>query len=256
MRVSLIQLRIDETEPVDTRIDRAVGMIRDCNADLVILPELWNSGAFDVETARRVAEPLDGPLVSSLSAVARDRGIWLHGGSFTELADDGRHFNTAVLFSPDGSLAATYRKIHLFGFSEGETTLMTAGEEIVVVDSPLGRTALATCYDLRFPELFRRFVDAGATAVLLTSGWPSPRISHWQVLTRARAIENQLLVVACNEVGVHGGMTLGGHSVVVAADGEVVAEASADETVISADVDVSRAAAWRAAFPVLDDRRV
>lgn len=254
MRVSLIQLRVDDTEPVADRVDRALDLAASSDAEVVLLPELWNSGAFDIETARRVAEPLDGPLVARISRTARDRGIWIHGGSFTESVSDGRHYNTSVLFRPDGTLAATYRKIHLFGFSEGETTLMSAGDEIVVVDTPLGRTALATCYDLRFPELFRRFVDAGATAVLMSSGWPTARIAHWDILTRARAIEDQLLVVACNEVGTHASVTLGGHSVVVSASGEVLAQAGDGEEVLTVDVDPSATQRWRDAFPVLADR--
>jgi len=256
VRVALLQLRIDGDEPVAERVPRSLAWAREAaaDADLVVLPELWHVGAFDVDSAREYAEPLDGPLVSALAAVARDTGTWLHGGSFSEVAADGRHFNTSVLFAPDGSLAATYRKIHLFGFTGGETTLMSAGDALVVTDTPWGRTGLATCYDLRFPELFRGLLDRGATAVVVSSGWPTPRIDHWATLTRARAIENQYPVIACNEVGTHGGAVLGGRSVVVDAQGRVLAEAGSGEELLVADVDIDLALRWREQFPVHADR--
>ena len=258
MHVSLIQLDVSATEAIPDRITRTMELVAEASrdTDLVVLPELWHVGAFDVEGARANAEPIDGPLVSLMSRAAATHGVWMHGGSFAERGADGRHFNTSVLFAPDGRLVSTYRKIHLFGFTGGETTLMSAGEEVVVVETPLGLTGLATCYDLRFPELYRRFVDAGAVAVIMGSGWPTPRISHWSTLVRARAIENQMVVMACNEVGTHAGTVLGGHSVVVDATGEVLAEAGGGEEILRAQVDIERVLQWRERFPVLGDRRL
>jgi predicted amidohydrolase len=224
-------------------------------ADIVVLPELWVSGAFDLPLAREVAAPLDSPVVQSVQALATKAGTWVHAGSYAERLPDGRTFNTAVLIGPDGEIIATYRKRHLFGFADGERTLMSSGDALVVAETPLGATGLATCYDLRFPEMFRNLVDAGAETFLLSSGWPTPRIEHWRVLARARAIEDLAWVVACNGVGSHAGITLGGHSIVVDPQGNIIAEAGDDETVLYADVDVTRAAQWRAEFPVLGDRR-
>ena len=224
-------------------------------ADIAVLPELWVSGAFDLPLAREVAAPLDSPVVQSVQALAAKAGAWVHAGSYAERLPDGRTFNTAVLIGPDGDIIATYRKRHLFGFADGERTLMSSGDALVVAETPLGATGLATCYDLRFPEMFRNLVDAGAETFLLSSGWPTPRIEHWRVLARARAIEDLAWVVACNGVGSHAGITLGGHSIVVDPQGNIVAEAGNDETVLYADVDVTRAAQWRAEFPVLGDRR-
>ena len=203
----------------------------------MILPELWHVGAFDVDAAREHAPAARRAARAALGGLAAEHRAWLHGGSFCELADDGQHYNTSVLFAPDGELVASYRKVHLFGFDGGETVLMSGGEELVVVETPLGPTGLATCYDLRFPELFRALTDGGATAFLLTSGWPTPRIEHWDVLTRARAIENQAWFVACNEVGAQPGIELGGHSVVVDPKGAVVAQARHREEVLFVDVD-------------------
>lgn len=253
--VAMLQLAITDAEPVADRILRAVQLIDAQTADLVVLPELWHCGAFDVEKARVHAEPIDGPLVTTLSEAAARNKVWLHGGSFTELGDDGAHYNTAVLFDPNGNLVCSYRKIHLFGFDGGETVLMSGGEELIVVDTPLGPTGIATCYDLRFPEMFRALNEGGAETFLLCSGWPSKRIAHWTALNVARAIENQAWVVACNEVGTHAGTELGGRSIVVDPLGDVVVQGGPDEEVIVAEVDPSRVASWRAAFPAQKDRR-
>ena len=257
VNIAMLQLAVDDTEPVYERVPRVIGMIRQAaqRAELIVLPELWPTGAFAYETMATHAQPLDGPLVDDLSAVAAECGVWLHGGSFVE-ASGGDLFNTSVLFAPDGRLVASYRKIHLFGFDGGETTLLSGGDELVVVDTPLGPTGLATCYDLRFPEFFRALTEGGATAVLLTSGWPLSRVGHWHVLVQARAIEDQLLMVACNEVGTQGSVTLAGHSMVVDPRGAVIVQAGEHADVVYASVDPDAAHQWRETFPVLRDIRL
>ena len=168
----------------------------------------------------------------------------------------GNTYNTAVLIGPNGDIRATYRKVHLFGFSGGETTLMTAGDDLVVVDTPLGPTGLATCYDLRFPEMFRQLVDRGAQSFLVASGWPTRRIEHWRILARARAIENQAWMLACNEVGSHAGVVLGGNSMIVDPWGAIVAEGDSSECVVSAELDPEYVTETRQIFPVLADRKL
>ena len=144
---------------------------------------------------------------------------------------------------------------------------MEAGEDVVVVDLPAGgsstvRAGLSTCYDLRFPEIYRRQVDAGAELFVVPAAWPAARVAHWTLLGQARAIENQCVVVQCNTAGTHAGTVMGGGSQVVAATGEVLAQApaldpsSAGECVLSVDVDLSATTAYREAFPVLADRRL
>lgn len=260
VRIALLQLDCSTTESPGHRVTRALELIRatvkEQHPDIIVLPELWHVGAFDLEAARDHAQPIDGPLVQALGGLAGELGVWLHGGSFCEVDSDGEHFNTSVLFAPDGRLVASYRKIHLFGFDGGETTLMSSGDELVVVDTPLGPTALATCYDMRFPEMFRAVTEGEATAVLLCSGWPTKRIGHWDVLTQARAIENQLWFVACNEVGSQPGIDLGGHSIVVGPDGTVAAQAGEAEQVLVVDVDPAAVGQWREAFPALKDIRI
>jgi predicted amidohydrolase len=253
-RVALVQLDVSDTEEVEARIERAAAMVEGLtDVDLAVLPELWHVGAFDLESAKAHAQPIDGPLVTRMRAAARAAGIWLHMGSFAELAG-GDRYNTSVVIDPEGDIAATYRKLHLFGWADGEPSVMTAGESLVVLPTPLGATGLATCYDLRFPELYRRLVDSGAEVFLMASGWPTPRIEHWSILARARAIEDEAWVVACNSAGTHVGTTMGGRSVVVDPRGTVVAEAGEGEEILYADVDPDLPRQWRSAFPVLTDR--
>jgi len=256
-RVALLQVSSDASEAPQDRIERVLGMLGEAlpQADIAVLPELWISGAFDLPLAREVALPLESPVLARIRDMARDTATWVHAGSYAERLNDGRTFNTAVLISSQGDIVATYRKRHLFGFADGERTLMSAGEGLVVAETPLGATGLATCYDLRFPEMFRDLLDAGAETFLLASGWPTPRIEHWRVLAQARAIEDQAWVVACNGVGSHAGISLGGHSIVVDPQGTIVAEAEGGETVLYADVEPEQAVTWRTAFPVLSDRR-
>ena len=253
-KVALVQLDVSDTESVADRIERAAGIVESItDADLIVLPELWHVGAFDLAKAREHAEPFDGPLVTRMRASAVAVKTTLHMGSFAELVGDKRH-NTAVIIDAVGDVLATYRKIHLFGWEDGEPSVMTAGESCVVLPTPLGATGLATCYDLRFPELFRRLVDSGAESFLIDSGWPSPRINHWTVLAQARAIENQAWMIACNNAGTHAGVEMGGSSIVVDPRGNVVAQAGVSEEVLVADIDIDIARTWRRQFPVLADR--
>jgi predicted amidohydrolase len=257
MRIAAVQLDFDTHEPFQERVARIVGLVHaQRDVDLVVLPELWPNGGFTYQMWAPTAEPLDGPLVNALGNAAHDIGAYVHLGSFVERHSDGSLTNTAVLLGPDGGQQAVYRKMHLFGFGEGEPALMTAGTQVSVVDTAHGRWGLATCYDLRFPELFRALVDRGAELVVVPAAWPAARVSHWSVLARARAIENQLVVVAVNTVGEQAGKRMGGASVVVDARGTVLAEAGDEAEVLHADVDLADVAKWRAEFPVLADRRL
>ena len=256
-RVALLQISSDAREHPEKRIDRVLGLLADTatDCDFAVLPELWIAGAFDLDLIRAVAAPLESSIIDRIRTIAADSRTWIHAGSYPERLPDGTTYNTAVLLGPDGDIVATYRKRHLFGFAEGERTVMNAGDALVVVDTPLGRTGLATCYDLRFPEMFRDLTEMGAQTLLLCSGWPIPRIEHWRVLARARAIENLAWVVAANGVGSHAGITLGGHSVIVDPQGAITHEAGETETVIFGDVDPGQADALRHALPALGERR-
>ena len=222
--------------------------------DLLVLPELWPTGAFNLTdlSSHRAQEGL----VRQLGVAAADAGVWLHAGTVPlGMADSaGRTFNTALLFNPEGKLVTTYRKRHLFGWEDGERTVVAAGEDLVVADTPLGRTGLATCYDLRFPEMFRDLETRGADSFIVAAGWPAQRLHHWWVLVQARAIENQALTIACNARGRNGDTVLGGGSMVVDARGQVLVQGGPDDEYVDVVVDPADTAAWRAEFPVLRDR--
>ncbi|MGA5322062.1 carbon-nitrogen family hydrolase [Streptomyces seoulensis] len=255
MRASLIQIRVDESESVAGRRLRAADLVRaEADADLVVLPELWTTGAFAYDTFATEAEPLDGPTHEAMAQAAKDAGVWLHAGSVPERDPDGTLYNTALVFSPSGELAASYRKIHRFGFDQGEAVLMGAGSEPVTVALPETTAGLATCYDLRFPELFRTLTDAGAETLVVSAGWPERRRAHWTLLAQARAVENQAYVLACGTAGTHAGVPQAGHSIVVDPWGEVLAEAGPDEEVLRAEFDPAKVPATREQFPALKDR--
>ncbi|MEU4463307.1 carbon-nitrogen family hydrolase [Streptomyces sp. NPDC024017] len=255
MRASVIQIAVNEDESVEARRRRVAAMVREqAGADLVVLPELWTTGAFAYEEFGREAEPLEGPTYETMAKAASDAGVWLHAGSIPERDPDGPLYNTSLVFSPSGDLAAAYRKIHRFGFDKGEAVLMGAGTELVTVRVPATTLGLSTCYDLRFPELFRGLVDAGAETLVVSAGWPERRRSHWTLLAQARAVENQAFVVACGTAGTHAGVPQAGHSIVVDPWGEVLAQAGAGEEVLTVEFDPGKVATTREQFPALKDR--
>lgn len=254
MRVHVIQLAYGDTESLADRTARVARTVRaQEGADLVVLPELWPQGGFSYDRWSDEAQPVDGDVVESMRRTARELGAMVHMGSFVERDEAGRLFNTSVLLGSQGEILATYRKVHLFGFGDGEPKLMHAGDQPAVVHDGLG---LATCYDLRFPEQFRRLLDGGAEVVLLVAAWPAKRVQHWRLLAQARAVENQAYVVACNTAGSHAGVPMGGGSLVVDPWGEVLAEAGTDEEVLVVDLDRQLVERTRAGFPVLADRRL
>ncbi|MEO8105676.1 MAG: carbon-nitrogen family hydrolase [Actinomycetes bacterium] len=257
MKVAAVQYEFIESEPFDARVDRMLGLVGACSdADLVVLPELWPNGGFTYDQWEATAQRLDGELVSRLRDAARSASVVLHVGSFIERHDDGSLTNTALVLERDGVECALYRKLHLFGFSDGEPKYLTAGRDLVVAQTSVGRLGLATCYDLRFPEMFRRLLDDGAEMFVVPAAWPLARIAHWSVLARARAIENQTPLVALNTVGTHGGVDMGGASVIVDSLGVPLVEAGAAEEVVRAELDPAATQAWRQRFPVLSDRRL
>jgi predicted amidohydrolase len=283
MRISGIQLGYDDDETLEDRVRRVSDLVRTQRAaDLIVLPELWPSTGFGYRRWGAAAQTLEGPVVTAMREVAREVGAHLHMGSFIEatpealdrlasvdhdvtalpeLADGERGlWNTSVLIDPAGDIVATYRKIHRFGFGNGEPRLLEAGEDIVTAEIEVdGRTVtlgLATCYDLRFPELFRSLLDRGAEVFVVPAAWPAPRVDHWSLLSRARAAEDFCAVVAVNTAGFHSKTQMGGHSVILDASADVLAEAGEAETIITADLDLESIRERRSAFPALGDRRL
>ena len=255
-KVALLQVSTDDSESVADRIVRVTNLTKEwvTKADFVVLPELWHVGAFSSELFDQYALPTKNDLVSSFCQIAKESNCWIHFGSFVEKHEKGIS-NTAVTINNLGEVVSQYRKIHLFGFDQGEAIVLSRGDKPeVIASTPLGITGVATCYDLRFPELFRAQVDQGAQTILIASGWPTPRIEHWRVLNTARAIENQAWVIACNQVGKNADYILGGHSMVISPKGEIVGELGTNEDVLVAEIDLALVNTWRDSFPVLKDR--
>jgi predicted amidohydrolase len=266
LRVRAIQVSYGDDESPDERLKRVARQVAgQQDADLIVLPELWTPGGFAYGRWDECAEPLDGPFVAAMSAAARAAGATLHAGSFIE-RDGGQLYNTSVVLAPDGQVSATYRKRHRFG--DGEKLRLGAGDGPSVMPltvrgrpgGPVATMGLATCYDLRFPELFRELVDLGCDLFVVPAAWPAARAEHWQVLGRARAIENQAFVVQCNTGGTHSGLTMGGHSQVVDPSGAVIAQAgdgsggASSDPVIDIEIDLDAVTVLRREFPALADR--
>lgn len=225
------------------------------SADLIVLPELWPTGYFRFDRYEAESEPLEGEVLDMLREVAQGRRTWIHGGSFVERGTSGRFHNTAVVVDPEGQIALRYQKMHVFGVDSLERELLTAGRVVSVARTPFGAMTTSTCYDLRFPELFRIAVAAGAEVIVVPAAWPAARTAHWRLLLRARAIENQCFVIACNAAGSDRGVELAGHSVVIDPWGEIVAEGGREHQILYAAIDPARVQAVRSEFPALSDMR-
>jgi deaminated glutathione amidase len=232
-------------------------------AELVVLPEKWSVlGA--PEHIVEGAEPLDGPALQWASATARELGIDLVAGSIAERVPGAdRGANTSAHFGPDGEPRAVYRKIHMFdvdvgGRSYRESENEAPGDEVVVTEAANGvELGMSICYDLRFPELYRILAVRGARILLVPAAFTlATTREHWEVLLRARAIEDQAFVIAANQIGEHApGYRSGGRSMIVDPWGLVIAQAPDANTVVVADLDLDRQAEIRRTMPSLANRR-
>jgi len=253
LTLSLGQMTVAAGEP-EANWARARACILEAarrGSQLVLLPELWSTG-YDLEHWQRYAAPLGAGHFGEVAALAREHRISI-GGSLLEAQGD-RATNCFALYGPDGALWAAYRKIHLFKLM-AEDEWLSPGQDVVTAETPWGATGLAICYDLRFPEIFRRQAVGGVRLLLLPAEWPGRRIAHWQTLLRARAIENQCFIAACNCVGASEKDTFGGRSAVIDAWGETVIEAGAGEALLTTTIDLDLADRVRTHIPVFADRR-
>nr|WP_193790367.1 nitrilase-related carbon-nitrogen hydrolase [Halobiforma lacisalsi] len=271
LTVALAQIRV-ESGALDGNLDRALEAIEEAaarGADLVALPELFNVGYFAFDRYEEFAEPFAGHTFTQLREAAADHGIAVLAGTIVEdlaatetvptPADEGLA-NTAALFDADGDRQLVYRKHHLFGYESAESELLVPGERIETASIGGVGIGVTTCYDLRFPELYRRLVDSepGADLLLVPSAWPYPRVEHWETLSRARAIENQCYVATINGSGEFpdADATLLGRSTVHDPWGVSLASSGDEPALVTAEVDPVRVADVREEFPALHDRRL
>jgi predicted amidohydrolase len=222
-------------------------------SDLILLPEIWPSGFFCFDRYRAESEPIDGTIVAAFRKKAAERACHILMGSIVE-KDGNQLFNTSLLLDSRGQVAARYRKIHLFGYQSEEKKLLTAGKEVVVAPTPWGRAGISTCYDLRFPEFFRKMVDKGAGIFLVASAWPGVRLNAWRLLNQARALENLAYLISCNCAGSNAGNRYAGHSMIIDPMGNVIAEGNEGEGYIHAELDPELVNSVRNDFRALDDR--
>jgi predicted amidohydrolase len=256
-------------------LERAEALIRRAasfGAQLICTPE--NTPYLGPQFHKvELAEPVDGPLAERFAALADALGVHLLIGSFSEqhlLADGSvdseRCHNTSLLFGPEGQRLAQYRKMHLFdvdvpgGLTIAESGSVTPGDEVVVADTDLGRIGMSICYDLRFPEMYRALVDAGAEVICVPSAFTlTTGKDHWHTLLRARAIETQCWVLAAAQWGTHdqeGKRKSYGHSLIVDPWGAVSADGGQGEGICLAEIDLDRVRAVRRSIPVRDHRRI
>jgi predicted amidohydrolase len=240
--------------PKEKNVEHALGMIdRAPQSDLILLPEIWPCGFFSFDRYERDSEIINGPIVKAFKDKARERNCYIFMGSMVE-NDGGQLFNTSIFLNPEGDIATRYRKIHLFGYQSEETAILTPGRDVVVADTPWGVSGFSTCYDLRFPELFRRMVDQGAKFFLVTSAWPHVRLEAWKLFNRSRAHENLAFLISCNCAGANQDKKYAGHSMIIDPLGRVVAEGGDEEELVSARIDPELVDTVRQDFPALEDR--
>lgn len=250
---------------VASNLKRAAGLIGQAvaeGAELVLLPEYWPLLGHNDFDKLAIAEMFrDGPLQAFMSVQAASHGIYLIGGTIPLATPDGdKVFNTCLVYGPSGELLTRYDKVHLFSFTKGAETYdeaqsIIAGETVGYVDLPLGRVGLSVCYDLRFPEFYRAMGECALIVVPAAFTYTTGR-AHWELLLRARAVENQCYVLAAGQGGRHeNGRSTWGHSMVIDPWGDVLAVLPEGEGVIAAEFDTERLAQVRASLPALKHRK-
>ena len=232
-------------------------------ARLVTLPEYWPIMGFsDGDKVAHAEQPGAGPIQDFMAEAAREHGVWLIGGTLPLVSGDAaKVINATLVFNPAGLPVSRYDKIHLFGFTKGaehydEARTIVPGEAVVVFDAPFGRVGLAVCYDLRFPELFRAMGEC--TLMVVTAAFThTTGLAHWEVLLRARAIENQCYVLASAQGGLHpNGRRTYGHSMLIDPWGEVKAVLAEGEGVVTGEIDAAFLASVRESLPALRHRKL
>ena len=255
-------IQIDSQDDKASNLERISHMIDEAaskHADFITMPEFVNyigSRAGFIENAESIPE---GPTSELFIEKARQYHVWIQGGSIAErIPDDDTHvYNTSAVFNPKGELAAMYQKIHMAdNTSFTESHLIRAGSRIVTFNTPFCKMGTGICYDLRFPEIYRVMSSRGAKVLLNPSEFNMmTAMDHWNVLIRARAIENTCYVVAANQIGSKKNLTSYGRSIIVDAWGNVIVQASDKECVITAEIDLDYLDSVRNRMRCLTHRR-
>ena len=263
-RVAAVQMV--STPDVDQNLASARRLVAEAaatGATLVTLPEYWPiMGMNDTDKVRQAEPEGAGPIQDCMSALAREHGVWLVGGTLPLRShESGKVLNTTLVYDPQGASIGRYDKIHLFGFNKGsesydEARTIVPGESVGSFQAPFGRVGLSVCYDLRFPELYRAMGEC-ALIVVPAAFTHTTGSAHWEVLLRARAIENQCYVLASAQGGTHAnGRRTFGHSMLVDPWGEVKDVLREGEGVVSGELDPAFLASVRESLPALKHRKM
>ena len=250
MQVAAVQFDIawEDKEANHATIERMLAEARITAGTFVLLPELGDTG-FSFNLDRIV----DEASLAWARSLAKRLGIWLQAG-YPQRGPDGKGRNCAAIISPQGELLGTYQKVHPFSYGR-EVEHYAGGDHLLVRTCGEAVVCPLICYDLRFPELWRHGAAVGAEVFTVGANWPATRQEHWRALLNARAIENQAYVVGANRVGADPHLHYVGGSIIVSPTGRIVAEASAEPAVLTADLDLGELRKWRAEFPALRDLR-
>jgi len=255
MKVALMQMDIVLGD-VAANQKKALAMIEEGlhdGAKLFVLPEMWTTG-YKLREIQKLGEPENGPSIQMLKSMAKQNKVEIISGSIAE-TDGGKVYNTAYAISQNGDVVSKYRKIHLSGLA-GEEKYISPGSRKSAFDMTFGKAGLIICYDIRFTELPRALALEGCQTLFVPAEWPNARGKHWLTLNMARAIENQMFVIAVNRVGADESDVFFGHSLAINPWGEVLAEGSEDkEEVVIADVDFASISEIRRRIPIFADRR-
>jgi len=259
LNVALAQMKVARANPEDNlkKAEILIAEAKRRETDLVCFPEMWTTG-FDWVANQQIAASQE-KIVDRVADLARRYEIWING-SMLALNEEGKPSNTSILFNPNGERAGVYRKTHLFTMFHEEEH-MAAGNSLCAVQTPWGMIGLSVCYDIRFPELFRSYALKGVKIQLNPMAFPYPRLQHWKILVRARAVENQMFMIGTNQIGSEdfgpdGVVTYFGDSVIIDPWGETVLEANEkDESLLIATIDIDKVDQVRSKMRVLRDRR-
>ena len=264
VRVAAIQM-VSTPDPIHNRrvVEGLVGQAVSAGAELILLPEYWAIlGGAETDKLEHAELSEQGPLQNFMSGLARQFGIWLLGGTIPLVSNtEQKVLNTLLAFGPDGQPAVRYDKMHLFGFASAtesfdESRTIVAGSEVVVLQTPQLRVGLSICYDLRFPELYRALGHCDLLVVPAAFTYTTGQ-AHWEVLLRARAIENQCYVLAAAQGGTHpNGRRTWGHSMLVDPWGRVLALHETGEGIVSGEIDFQQLSGVRASLPALQHRKL
>jgi omega-amidase len=251
--ISLAQMNIvlgDEKKNAAT-MERLASEAARRGSHMVVFPELWSTG-YALDQAKELSSALNSGMFTEISGVATQNKISIVGSVLEKRGQEVS--NSAAFFAPNGRMLGIYRKIHLFRLMQ-EDQWLQAGSSPLALDLPWGNTGLAICYDLRFPELFRKYAVDGAKMIIVPAEWPLERVEHWRALLVARAIENQCYIVATNAAGQTGETTFGGHSMIVDPWGKIIIEGGEIPILLTAEVEMDLVEDIRRRIPVFDDRR-